>query len=108
MAKGHVALLILYSDQRIAMHSYLLRFLDQISAINVNENKLSVMKIVFDGLDRIILVRDDYFECGEHLLIGNSIVFLLELKYETFCQLRLHFRFVAERVPVLLLSVRAR
>lgn len=73
MAKGHVAMLILYSDQRIGIHSYLLRFLDQISAINSNENKLAVMKILFDGLDRI-LIRDDYFECGEHLLIGTNLI----------------------------------
>lgn len=71
MAKGHVALLIMHVDQRISIHSYLIRFLDQISAIGVAENKLAVMKVLFEGLDRL-LMHDDYFECGEHLLVGED------------------------------------
>lgn len=71
MMKGHVAMLILHVDQRIAIHSYLQRLLDQITAIPVVENKLTVMKILFEGLERL-LIRDEYFECGQYLLIGKE------------------------------------
>lgn len=72
-AKGHVAMLILHSDQRVSIKSYVIRFIDQISAIGANDNKLSVMKVLFDALDRLF-IQDDYFECGEHLLIGKFII----------------------------------
>lgn len=71
MMRGHVAMLILHIDQRIAIQSYLLRLLDQAMAIGSTEQKLATMKILFEGLERL-LSHDDYFECGEYLLIGMA------------------------------------
>lgn len=79
IAKGHVAMLILHSDQRVSIHGYIVRFLDQVSVIGANDNKLSVMKVLFDALNRFF-IRDDYFECGEYLLAGIR-TFLFEFKF---------------------------
>lgn len=71
LAKGHVAMLILLVEQRINIQGYLLRFLEQINAFNTNDSKLPVMKVLFDGMERLFS-RENYFEYGEYLLLGED------------------------------------
>ncbi|XP_050332656.1 protein MMS22-like [Bactrocera neohumeralis] len=65
VAKGHMALLILYAERRCEIGEYATKLLQQLTAIN---NDLSVSKVLADGLLEIFMHADD-FRRGEHLLI---------------------------------------
>ncbi|XP_011176948.2 protein MMS22-like [Zeugodacus cucurbitae] len=65
VTKGHMALLILYAEQRCEIGEYVMKLLQQLAAIN---NDLGVSKVLADGLLEIFMHADD-FRRGEHLLI---------------------------------------
>lgn len=70
LTKGHIALFILNSAENLDIHGYILRFLEQIQAINADENKLPTLKIIIDGAEKLFQ-KDNIFECGEYLLLGK-------------------------------------
>lgn len=70
LTKGHVALLILHSNENLDIHGYVLRFMEQVHAINSDENKLPILKILIDGAETLFQ-KNNPFECGEYLLLGN-------------------------------------
>ncbi|XP_067636741.1 protein MMS22-like isoform X2 [Eurosta solidaginis] len=65
VTKGHMALLILYSERNCDCSEYVKKLLQQLSAVN---NDLAVSKVVADALLDIFMQADD-FRRGEHLLI---------------------------------------
>ncbi|XP_004520431.1 protein MMS22-like [Ceratitis capitata] len=65
IAKGHMALLILYAERRCDISEYVSKLLQQLAAIN---NDLCVSKVLADSLLEIFMHADD-FRRGEHLLI---------------------------------------
>ncbi|XP_053951880.1 protein MMS22-like [Anastrepha ludens] len=67
VTKGHMALLILYAEQRCEIDEYVAKILQQLWAIN---NDLSVSKVLADALLDIFMQADD-FRRGEHLLIDT-------------------------------------
>lgn len=73
LIKGHMALLIIHSDQEVNTQNYLNRLLEQVNKLNSNESKLPVLRIMVDALERI-LKKPDIFAFDEYLLFGMAFI----------------------------------
>ena len=91
LTKGHMAMLVLFTEQEQPVHGYIGRFLEQLNAIAADENKLSIMRIIVDGVEQLF-ARTDAAQFGEHLLLGEF------LPGESASKLKLFFydRFMAQ------------
>ncbi|XP_046803254.1 protein MMS22-like [Lucilia cuprina] len=69
VAKGHMALWILYAEHKYDLTDYAIKLLQQLTSIR---NDLSVSKIMADTL-LDIFDHADTFQRGEHLLVGSWI-----------------------------------
>lgn len=68
-----MALLILYSQQDVNTQNYVSRFLEQINKFNSDENKLPVLRIMIDALERICQ-RSDIFSNDEYMIFGETTI----------------------------------
>lgn len=71
--KGHMALLILHAGKQISIHGYVIRLLEQLNKLTMDENKLPILRIIADALDPLF-VKGNIFELGEYIFIGKSNV----------------------------------
>lgn len=77
--KGHVAILILYTEQEIDLSSYITKLIIQLKSIADNYNEaFPVMKILIDGVIEIFKNKQS-FELGAHKLLDSWIVKYLQL-----------------------------
>lgn len=70
VVKGHMALLILQAEKRISIHDYVIRLLDQLNKLSMDENKLPILRIIADALEPLF-AKQDIFELGEYIFIGE-------------------------------------
>lgn len=68
--KGHLALIFLFTQDRIDANAYITRMLEQIQKIPIDDNKLKIFRIMAESCEPL-LNRQDIFECGEFTMIGN-------------------------------------
>lgn len=69
IVKGHMALLILQAEKHISIHGYVIRLLEQLNKLPMDENKLPILRIIADALDPLF-AKPDIFELGEYIFIG--------------------------------------
>lgn len=69
VVKGHMALLLLQAGKQIGIQGYVIRLLEQLNKLTMDENKLPVLRIIADGLDPMF-AKQDIFELGEYIFIG--------------------------------------
>lgn len=70
--KGHVALLLLFTEHEIDLSVYISKLVSQLNSItdkSVEGASLPVMKMLIDGLIEIFKLRQG-FELGSHNLLG--------------------------------------
>lgn len=72
LIKGHMALLILYSQQKVNTQNYVGRLLEQINKLNSDEKKLPILRIMVDGLERIFEIPD-IFAHDEYRILGEAM-----------------------------------
>lgn len=72
MTRGHVALLILLTERKLDVTTYVKKILEQINSIHLDDGHLPSMKIVVDGLLEIFS-NTESFLLGEHLLLGKAL-----------------------------------
>lgn len=70
VVKGHMALIMLITESRLDASAYIVRMLEQINRLPVDENKTKALRVIADACESL-LSRPDIFECGEFALIGN-------------------------------------
>lgn len=76
LMKGHMSLLILYSEQKVDTQNYVVRLLEQINRLNSDEKKLPVLRIMVDGMERIF-DKSDIFAFNEYMILGEfTIIFI--------------------------------
>lgn len=68
-----MALLILYSEQEVHMHSYVSRLLEQVNKMSCDESKLPSLRIMVDALERIY-AKSDIFAYDEYMLLGMQTI----------------------------------
>lgn len=69
LIKGHMALLILYTEQGLNTQNYINRMLEQVNKLNSDESKLPVLRVMVDACERIFN-KSDIFINEEYLLFG--------------------------------------
>lgn len=74
LIKGHMAMLILYSEQEINVQNYVNRLLEQLNKLNSDESKLPVLRIMIEALERIF-AKSDIFSNDEYLLFGINFCY---------------------------------
>lgn len=88
LIKGHMALLILYSEQEVNIQNYANRVLEQVNKLNSDESKLPVLRIMIDAVERIF-DKPDFFALDEYLLFGK-----LQNQHRFTCNFNQIFSFV--------------
>lgn len=69
--KGHMALLILFANQEENVKNYAGRLLEQVTKLISDENKLPILRIMIDALERIY-DKSDIFALDEYILLGEN------------------------------------
>lgn len=75
VAKGHIALLILYAENHINISQYISKFLNQINLLceKSDGNFSTVLKIVAEGMQEVLMMSENSdFDKGEDLFIGKD------------------------------------
>lgn len=73
VVKGHMALLILQAEGQISIHGYIIRLLEQLNKLPMDENKLPILRIIVDALESLF-AKPDIFELGEYIFIGMCCI----------------------------------
>lgn len=71
LIKGHMALLILYTEQDLSAQNCINRLLEQVNKLNPDESKLPVLRIMADALESV-LNKSDIFLNEEYLFFGMN------------------------------------
>lgn len=71
LIKGHMALLILYTEQGLNVQNCINRLLEQVNKLNADESKLPVLRTMVDTFDSI-LNKSDIFINGNYLFFGEN------------------------------------
>lgn len=72
--KGHVALILLQVKRNINVQSYLGKILDQVNKLSTDENKLSVLRVLTEILEKMC-TKDNLFSVGTYIIIGEDFLF---------------------------------
>lgn len=72
LMKGHVALVLLQEKRDINVQSYLSKILDQVNKLNTDENKLPVLRIMVEILEKMC-TKENMFAVGTYTIVGKII-----------------------------------
>lgn len=75
LIKGHMALLIVYTEQEVNTQNYMNRLLEQVNKLIPDESKLPVLRIMIEALG-LIFAKSDIFALDEYLLFGMITFYL--------------------------------
>lgn len=71
LIKGHMALLILYTEQGLNAQNCINRLLEQVNKLNSDESKLPVLRIMVDAFESLFN-KSDIFLNEEYLFFGMN------------------------------------
>lgn len=70
VVKGHMALMMMQTEHRIAIQGYVIRFLEQLNKLTMDDHKLPILRIIAEAFEPLF-AKDDIFELGEFIFIGE-------------------------------------
>lgn len=74
VVKGHVAMIILYCENRMNIKQYVNKLMAQIEVQMQKSNASNILKVLGESLPLIIFRNQDLFEYGEEILLDSWIV----------------------------------
>jgi hypothetical protein len=84
VTKAHVSMLLLYHKKQCNMTNYINKFYLQLKTVyeknEATPNASSCLKILADGVTEIFANHHQYYENGEHLLIGKLVTIHLQVR----------------------------
>lgn len=71
LLRGHISLLILFTEKHLNISSYTTKILEQLTTIHLDESYGQALKMLADGMLEIF-ANTASFELGEYVLLGTK------------------------------------